>query len=248
MTHVVLVGATDGIGRALAAEYVSRGWRVCVVGRDETKVDGVVRSLRDDRPGATVEGAVCDVLRTEDCRGVFDDVVRRMGQVDLLVYCAGAMPPEETFDDRRRAAAAAAGVNFVGAVRWLELGAEYLGSLGRGRVAAIGSVAGERGRKGHPVYGATKAALHAYLEGLRHRLHGGGVGVTTIVPGWVRTRMLDEATAASPLAVSAEDAAKIIADGLDRGRDHFFVPRRWALVSLVLRAMPRFLYKRFAPP
>lgn len=248
MKHVVVVGATDGIGRALAGEYLGRGWRVGLVGRDEVKLGRVRSALREAEPGGRMVTVTCDVTREDDCATGFQEVVRGLGQMDLLVYCAGVMRPEDTPEARAAAAAVEMAVNVVGAIRWLEPAADYLLSLGRGRLAAIGSVAGERGRKGHPVYGASKAALHAYMEGLRHRLHGTGIGVSVVKPGWVATRMLPDALHESRMAVSPGDAARAIADGLARGRESFFVPRRWAIVAGGLRAMPRFLHKRIAPP
>lgn len=248
MKHVVLVGATDGIGRALASEYLRRGWRVGVVGRDEEKLDRVLGELRERHAGGRMVGVTCDVATAEDCGAAFDDALLALGQMDLLVYCAGAMLPEDSPAARAEAARVDMAVNVVGAVQWIERAADYFVSLGRGRVAAIGSVAGDRGRKGFPVYGASKAALHQYMEGVRHRLHGSGVGVSTIKPGWVATRMLDPALTDHRLTIGVERAARLVANGLDRGRESFFVPRRWGLVSLVLRSMPRFIYKRMAPP
>jgi short-subunit dehydrogenase len=73
------------------------------------------------------------------------------------------------------------------------------------------------------------------------------VGVSTVKPGFVRTRMLKDQTRSFPPAVSAEDAARVIANGLERGRDEFFVPWWWSLVAFGLRVLPTFLYKRIAP-
>lgn len=104
-------------------------------------------------------------------------------------------------------------VNVIGAVAFLEFAAGYLEEVGRGRIAAIGSVAGERVRKGHPAYGASKAALHSYLEGLRHRLHGSGVAVSTVKPGWVDTKLIKESPWA---AIEPDSAARKIVGGLER--------------------------------
>lgn len=249
MKHVVLVGATDGIGRALAAAYLRRGWRVGLMGRDPEKLQRVVARLLAAEPDGVVLGVRCDVARPERVAGAFDEMLRELGQMDLLVYCAGVMPPwSDDLEERLRGVGPTFDVNVVGAVHVLERAADYFVAAGIGRIAAIGSVAGERGRRGHPVYGASKAALHEYLEGLRHRLHRHGVGVTTVKPGWVRTRMLDEETARSRAAVGPERAAERIVRGLERGRDAFFVPAWWGLVALALRLLPRSLYKRFAPP
>jgi decaprenylphospho-beta-D-erythro-pentofuranosid-2-ulose 2-reductase len=247
--HVALVGATEGIGRALAAEYLRRGWRVGLVGRDPAKNERVRRELQAAEPLGMVVTAVCDVEDRERIAPAFEEILGALGQIDLFVYCAGAMPPYgETLEERVASIGLTVEVNVTGALRFLEVAADYLEATGRGRLAAIGSTAGERGRKGHPVYGASKAALHQYLEGLRARLHGTGVGVTTIKPGWVRTRMLPPGPAGSPLAIGPDRAARSIARGLERGRDSFFVPRWWGVLAIGLRLLPRPLFKRFAPP
>jgi len=234
----VLVGATDGIGRALADEYLRRGWRIGLVGRERARVETVVEGLRASSPGSRVVGVRCDVARTASIPHAFEKVLLELGQMDLLVYCAGVLRSARTTGERLEGASPMLDVNVRGAVHFLELGAHYLESLGRGRLAAIGSVAGVRGRKGNPVYGATKAALHAYLDGLRHRLHPYGVGVSTIKPGFVRTRMLADDVPGFPPTISPERAARTIADRLDRGDDAFFVPWWWGAVAAPLRLAP----------
>jgi NAD(P)-dependent dehydrogenase (short-subunit alcohol dehydrogenase family) len=245
--HVLLVGGTDGLGLALAREYLARGARVCLIGRSSSKVERRLEELRHGRSGSRVSGVVCDVTDAASIDAAFAAALRELGQLDLLLYCAGVMRPAGSLRERLEGAAEMLEVNTLGAIRFLERGADHLQTLGRGRVAAIGSIAGVRGRKGNPGYGASKAALHAYLEGLRHRLHGTGVAVSTVKPGFVRTRMLADAPRFPP-ALAPEDAARRIVDGLERGRDEFFVPRWWALVAAALRLLPVALHKRLAPP
>lgn len=242
MKSVVLVGATDGIGAALAKALLERSCRVAVLGRERRKLEALVASLLEGRPDARVLGIQLDVTApTGVVHGALHEAVESLGQMDLIVYCAGTSgegptTPEDVF-----------AVNTVGAIRVLEWAANYLSERGTGRIAAIGSVAGDRGRAGSPVYAASKAGLHQYLEGLRNRLHPAGVGVTTVKPGWVRTRMLG-AVPRFPPSTTAERAARSIARGLLTGRDAFYVPSWWGIVSLALRLMPRPLYKRLAPP
>jgi short-subunit dehydrogenase len=241
MKHVVLVGATDGIGLALAREYLDRSWRVGLIGRDPAKVADVVETLRGAWPGQRVVGGVWDVTRREDGIPALERLLGELGQMDVIVYSAGLT------EEGDGAAHRMLEVNVSGAVAALEWAAAYLVGVGKGRLAAIGSVAGDRGRKGNPAYGATKAALHAWLEGTRGRLHGTGVGVTTVKPGWVRTRMLGEVPGFPP-AISPERAARIIADAIDAGRDTVYVPWWWQMVSLALRLTPGPIFKRVAPP
>ena len=248
MKHVALAGATHGIGLALAIEYARRGWRVAVLGRDPADLAAAVAAARSASAGEMVVGVLWDATDPGRSGPAFDEAARALGQVDLLVYVAGLLLSGGDAKRLGEDAARMMEVNVTGAIRLLEHGAEYMKAAGRGRLAAVGSIAGDRGRKGNPAYGASKAALDAYLEGLRHRLHGSGVGVSTVKPGFVRTRMLPATAPSFPPAISAEDAARRIARGLARGRDVFYVPAWWALVSWVLRMMPRFLFKRLAPP
>ena len=242
--HLLLVGATDGIGRALAEEYVARRWRVCVIGRNRAKLERTLKEIGAPDDRSFVAGVVCDVTEESRVRSAFEEAIRELGQLDLLIYCAGVMETDSDAEARGRAARRMFAVNAGGAAHFLELGAEYLSEVGRGQLAALGSVAGDRGRKGNPAYCASKAALETYLEGLRHRLHGSGVTVSTVKPGWVNTRMLAEkkSTAIEPCS-----AARQIADGLQRRREIFYVPAGWRLVGGILRWMPRFLFKRLGP-
>jgi short-subunit dehydrogenase len=199
-------------------------------------------------PGESVVGVLWDATEPRRAGPALEAAALALGQIDLLVYVAGLLLGGGDPDRRAAAAAEMMEVNVLGAVRLIEHAADYMVLAGRGRIAAVGSIAGDRGRKGNPAYGASKAALDAYLEGLRHRLYGTGVGVSTIKPGFVRTRMLPKEQKAFPPAISAEDAARAIVRGLGRGRDVFYVPRWWALFSWALRATPRSLFKRIAPP
>jgi NAD(P)-dependent dehydrogenase (short-subunit alcohol dehydrogenase family) len=248
--HVLIVGATDGIGLALAREYAGRSWRVGLVGRDRKKVQEIVDMLSGEHPGGTIVGehpggtivgGVLDVTVRDAVKPALDSTLDTLGQMDLLIYSAGVMDVGPAAEEEMLR------VNTLAAVDVCEWAAAYFTRAGQGRIAAIGSTAGDRGRKGNPVYGASKAALHQYLEGLRARLHPDGVGVTTVKPGWVRTRMLGDVPGFPP-SISAAKAADLIRRGIERGRDSFYVPAWWEAISILLRLTPRFLFKRMAPP
>lgn len=239
--RVLLVGATDGIGLALASRYLHEGWDLAVIGRSRAKMDRVTRTLRREYVGATVTGVLCDVTDELRVPDAFDQAVDELGGLDLLVYCAGTRSHGETAEEKYAAAARMLDVNLSGSIQFVELAAEYLSAAGDGHIAAIGSVAGDWPRPRDPSYSASKAGLHAYLEGLRMRLRDSGVRVTTIKPGSVRTRMLS----GNPVgAIDPGDAARRIQRGLSEGRDVLYVPRWWRLVSLGLRLSPRWLLRR----
>jgi short-subunit dehydrogenase len=245
--RVVLVGATEGLGRALAAEYASRGSWVTVLGRSREKLDALVATLSARFPAATVRGVVCDLADQARIEPAFREAIEATGHCDLFLYSAGVMHASDGVACEPDRDAETMAVNAVAAVRMLGLAANYFRAARRGQIAAISSIAGDRGRKGNPAYNASKAALTTYLEGLRNRLFPYGVKVSTVKPGFVGTRML-EGRKGLLWVVPPEQAARTIADRLDRGHEVFYVYRRWALFALVMRHVPRFLFKRLGPP
>lgn len=246
MNHVMLVGATDGIGLELARVYLARGWRVGLMGRDAAKLDAVAAQLRGEFPNGTLMTEACDVTDAIRLPGAFESLLAKLGQADLVVYVAGVLIEGDGATSVFADDSAMLATNALAATHLLGLAANYFAAARRGHLAAIGSIAGDRGRRRNPAYNASKAALHAYLEGLRNRLYPLGVRVSTVKPGFVRTRMLSGRTA--PGAISAREAAGLIARGLDRGRESFYVPWWWGLMGLALRLTPRAVFKRVGPP
>jgi len=138
-------------------------------------------------------------------------------------------------------------VNVTAAVHWCGLAANYFRLAGKGKLVGISSIAGDRGRKGNVTYCASKAALTTYLEGLRNRLAPFGVQVSTVKPGYVATKLIAGKTGvfwAAPVDV----AARTIADRVAKGDEVFYVYRRWGLVAMAMRHVPRFLFKKVGPP
>jgi short-subunit dehydrogenase len=245
--RVVLVGATDGLGRALAAEYASRGSWVTILGRSREKLGALVAELSARFPAATVRGVVCDLLDEARIEPAFREAISATGHCDLFLYGAGVMNEGDGVTCEPDRDAATMTVNAVAAVRMLGLAANYFRAARRGQIAAISSIAGDRGRKGNPAYNASKAALTTFLEGLRNRLFPFGVKVSTVKPGFVGTRMLEGRKNLFWVVPPAE-AARIVADRLDRGHEVFYVYRRWGLFGLALHHVPRFVFKRVGPP
>ena len=247
MMRIVLVGATDGIGKALAEHWAARGCWVTVTGRDPAKLEALVRDLGARCPDATVNGVVCDLRDGARLEPAFAEAVAKTGHCDLFVYVAGVMHPTDGVTSVPADDAEMLEVNAVSAAVMLGLAANYFRAARRGQIVGISSIAGDRGRKGNPAYNASKAALTTYLEGLRNRLHPFGVRVTTVKPGFVATRMLGGRTGL-PWTAPVDAAARTIARRVERGDEVFYVYRRWGLLGLALHHVPRFVFKRFGPP
>ena len=236
----IVVGASSGIGEALAIRLAAEGTRVALVARREDELRRVATTIGGDRAIVRVH----DVCNGDDVPALWDEIEAELGDVDLLVYASGLLVKvdehEYTFDKDRRMFA----VNLVGAVAWLDQAAVRMEARRDGTIVGISSIAGDRGRRGAPAYNASKAGLTTFLEALRNRLSRFGVNVVTIRPGFVDTAMTQGMEGLLWL-ISADRAAEITLQHARAGtsRDRH-VPGRWWLVSAVIRCLPSWLFRR----
>ena len=236
--HALVIGASSGIGAALVRRLVSEGCRVAALARREDQLKALAQSSDGDR----IIIRRHDVTQTEEIPSLFQDIARELGGLDLVIYAAGVMHPmafEEFNTDKDLEMIR---TNLEGAIAWLNPAAERFGSLGRGCIVGIGSVAGDRGRSGNPAYGTSKAALHTYLEALRNRVARSGVRVVTIKPGFVDTPMIAGLSGLFWL-ISPDKAARIILSKAARGVNTAYVPARWRLVMAIIRRIPSFIFR-----
>lgn len=232
-TRVWLVGASSGIGAALANELADRGAVVAVSAR---RLD-----LLEQVAGDRMLARRCDVTSIEDVHAAADAVVDALGGLDLVIVAAGISRP---IDARRFDASAVAevmNVNVVGTANVIEATLPRLLAQGSGAFAAIASIAGYRGIPGLEAYGASKAAQISMLESLRTSIRGSGVEVVTITPGWVESEMT-AGVGRQSFMVSADEAASTIADGLERNRVEIVFPFPLAVAGKVARLVPQRLW------
>lgn len=241
--RAIIVGASSGIGAALAERLAHEGFDLALVARRDDRLAEVADAIKATIERAVVRTIAHDVRRVEEVPELFARLVEELHGLDLIVYAAGAMAPlgpdeYDTETDRELVE-----TNLLGAIAWLNEAAGWLGVAGRGSLVGVSSLAGERGRRGNPAYGAAKAGLTAYLEALRNRLAPHGVHVLTVKPGYVRTRMLEGQSRLFWVS-SPEQAAERIWTGIRRRRQTIFVAPRWRLVAWVVRAIPSWLFRR----
>lgn len=242
--RAIVVGASSGIGAALVRELAAAGTDVVAIARRTEQLGELARSCAGAR--GRVHVLAHDVARFDDAAPAFERALAELGGLDLIVYAAGAMREvgANEFDTAKDLDMLA--VNVGGCVAWLNPAANFLRTQRSGTLVGISSIAGERGRKGNPVYGATKAAMNHYLEALRNRLADWNVHVCTIKPGFVETPMLAQARAQGRTikgAISAEECARSILAAARARKNEVFVPFKWRLVGFVIRNIPSFLFK-----
>ncbi len=244
--RAIVIGASSGIGAALVRELAHSGYHVAAVARREAKL----KELHDSVNTAVSQGRVSiyshNVINYDEVPTLFQTIVQALGGLDLIVYNAGVQPTvtsdEYNFEKDRKMIE----VNLLGAIAWLNQAALRFERAGAGNIVGIGSIAGDRGRVGAPVYNTSKAGLATYLESLRNRLTRHGVTVTTIKPGYVDTVILRE-NAANPFwVISPQEAAAQIHKAVQRGRQTVYVPARWGLVGLIIRHIPSIIFRRLS--
>lgn len=189
----------------------------------------------------TVIGYPHDVTNFGEVPALFQKITHDLAGLDCVIYAAGVMPEvaDDEFDfDKDHTMI---DVNLTGAVAWLNQAAIRFQGVGAGTIVAIGSVAGERGRQGQPVYNTTKAALKTYMEALRNRLSRHRVKVVTIKAGPTATEMTAHMDQSKMM--SARKAAELILRKIDRNGEHFLSPVH-ALIFLVLRNIPSVIFRK----
>jgi short-subunit dehydrogenase len=239
----VILGATRGIGRAVAQRMAERGDRLFLLGRDEADLRKSAADLSArSRSGSPAAFALCDLEQPEQFGAALEQAVLALGRVDTVVVTAGLFATQSQLEQDLQLTRRLLEVNFAYTVLFCEHARQQLLAAG-GTLCVFSSVAGDRGRKPVILYGAAKAGLTRYLEGLDHKFHASGLRVVCVKPGFVRTSMT-EGLPEPPFAADADTVARYALKGIDRGSPVVYAPPIWALVMLVIRNLPRVVMRR----
>lgn len=225
-----LVGASSGIGAALARELLDRGAQVAISARD-------AQALHDVAAGEMTVVAV-DATDREGVRAAAEEVRQRLGGLDVVVWCAGYWKQFNATTWDADVFARHVEVNLLGLNNLLAAVVPTMARERRGHVVGIASVAGYRGLAGAEAYGATKAAQLNLFESLRAAMGRYDVRVTTVAPGFVRTPMTETNEFPMPFLIDADEAATAIADGLEGRRAEIVFPLPMAVVMKIARVLP----------
>lgn len=233
---VWLVGASSGIGLATAQALHRQGARVAVSSRNAAALQDFV----DQHPGSLA--LPLDVGDVQALHAAAQRVVEAQGRIDLVMYCAGHYRPMRATDFQLCDMLRHQQVNYVGALNLLDAVLPLMTSLRHGHISLVASVAGYRALPLSLAYGPTKAALIHLAEGLYLDLHGMGIGVSLINPGFVDTELTAHNQFRMPALISAQTAARSILNGWRCGRFEVHFPRRFTFWMRLLRHLPQSLY------
>jgi len=242
---ILILGAASGIARALARTLALEGHALILAGRDE---DDLRRSVQDleTRFGGSYHACGFDATDWPS----HDGFVKRCDELaghalDDVVIAYGAMARQNEAAADPDLARQMIDVNLVSVICLGNRFADLLQARGKGTIAILSSVAGDRGRQSNFIYGAAKAGVSAYCQGLRNRLARHGVHVLTIKPGFVDTPMTQGLlNPRSPLVASPERVARDIAQAIRRRSNTLYTPWFWRYIMLVIRLVPESIFKR----
>lgn len=242
--NILVLGATSAIAQATARLWARQGHALFLLGRDTGRLSLIAADLRV-RGAVSVGQARFDAGALTDHARMLDEAVAALGgTVDVALVAHGSLPDQQACERDPALALQALEVNALSVISLLTLLANRMEAQGRGSLVVIGSVAGDRGRQSNYVYGTAKAAVATFLQGLRNRLHGRGVHVLTVKPGFVDTPMTAHLPKGGPLWATPERVAAGILAALRRRADVVYLPWFWAGIMLVIRLVPERVFKK----
>ncbi len=238
--RVVITGASGGLGLALARHYLERGAVVAAIARRGE----LLQALSAEFPGRVYHYAL-DVCDAAALHGAVSDFVAHAGVPDIVIANAGVSVGTLTeYAEDIDAFRQVMEINVLGMVKTFQPFIASMRNAGHGTLVGIASVAGFRGLPGASAYSASKAAAITYLESLRVELHGSGVKVVTICPGYIKTPMTAVNPYAMPFILEAPEAARRIALAIERQKAFAVIPWQMGLVGALLKRLPDCLYDR----
>jgi decaprenylphospho-beta-D-erythro-pentofuranosid-2-ulose 2-reductase len=240
MAIVLILGATSDIAQAVARRFAMEGYDLQLAARN-------TEDLSSFQSDCTIRYKISCTLHSFNAADFpshheFWNELPVKPDISILVF--GYMEDNELVLENRDNFLNTINVNFTGAANILNIISRTYKASGNGIIAAISSVAGERGRGKNYVYGSAKAGLTAYLSGMRNELFDHGVHVATILPGFVYTRMTENMELPAPLTAQPDEVANAVYFAVIRKKDIVYVKWFWKWIMLVIRSIPEFMFKK----
>ncbi len=241
--RIIVVGATSAIAEHCLRLWIDSPAAIMLVGRDAERLERVAADLRVRSPVSDIRCAVIDFLDPGAIAALVEDFAAA-GAIDIALVAHGSLPEQSQCQQDLAACRDAMEINSVSPALFAEALAGQMGREGRGRLALIGSVAGDRGRRSNYVYGASKSLLERYAQGLQHRFARSGFRVCLVKPGPTATPMTARLQGEGLKFAPVDAVAATIVRGIRRGRPVIYAPGKWAVIMMVIRHLPRFIFNR----
>jgi decaprenylphospho-beta-D-erythro-pentofuranosid-2-ulose 2-reductase len=244
MKRFIIIGATSSI-----AEHCARLWiakapiNLTLVGRDAFRTKSIADDLKVRSPGSAITVVSGNLVEPESIQRLVDQILKD-GNADCALIAHGSLADQSACQQDLALTAEELSINGISPVLFAEAIANSMVRAGHGTLGVIGSVAGDRGRKSNYVYGAGKGMITRYVQGLQHRLAGTEVAVILIKPGPTRTPMTAHLGDSGPSLADVAKVAATIVSGMEKRRSIVYAPRRWWVIMMIIRHLPRFIFNR----
>ena len=239
---ILILGATSGMARAAAIIWAKRGHDLFLASRDKNELERIAADI-SIRYEVTVKHAPFSIENISQHEAFVAKAAQEMGDISGVLLACGYLGDQAKAVSDFAEAQRIIDVNYTGACSVLTHCANILSKQQSGFIAAISSVAGDRGRQSNYLYGSAKGGLSIFLDGLRNRLYSQKVHVLTIKPGFVDTSM----TYGRPgmfLVASPERVAEAIVRAADKRKNVIYVPWFWRIIMSIICSIPECLFKR----
>ena len=238
--RIVIIGASSAIAEHCARLWARESADFLLVGRDLARVQRVADDLRVRSPQSDIQIVQIDFLDVEAIATLAHQAAQ--SAIDIVLIAHGDLPVQQNCEQDLHLAQAALQVNGLSPALFAEAFAKQLAQQGRGTLALIGSVAGDRGRKANYVYGAGKGMVERYEQGLQHRFATTGIKIVLIKPGPTATPM----TAHLPSGglAKVDQVAHAIIKAIESGKPVAYVPAKWQLIMLIVQHLPRWIFHK----
>lgn len=240
MRKILIVGATSAMAEACARLWAQRGDQLYLAARNAKQLQSVVDDLKA-RGAQRVDGKVFDANQFDQHAALLADATRFMDGLDTVLIAHGTLSDQDRAQADIAYALGEMATNGTSVVSLMTLAGEQLAQQGRGAIAVISSVAGDRGRQSNYVYGSAKALVSAFASGLRQRLAKKGVHVITIKPGFVDTPMTAHLKKGA-LWAKPDQVARDISQAIDKGRTIVYTPGFWRWIMLIIKHIPEAIF------
>ena len=244
MSEVVLVlGATSAMATAYCRRLAPKGASFALVARRQDRIDTIAADL--EARGATSAVAIeLDLSDMTSCESRFLAFCDALGMPDQVLLAYGALGDQLASEEDAEITRRIIDVNFTSAALWLQMAAKHLPHDKPRAIVVISSVAGDRGRRSNYVYGAAKAGLSVFAEGMAHRFYGTNLHLLIVKPGFVDSPMTAHLERSGPLWAKPEEIAAGIETALQRRRTVAYLPKFWRLIMAIICTLPRQVFFR----
>jgi len=239
MSYVLIIGAKSDIAQAAAREYAKHGYDLYLAARKVNELKAFAKDI-SVRTQKKVKLLELDILDYKSHQTFYDQLEEKpFGIISAVGYLGDQKKAQSDFSEAQRIM----DTNYTGVVSLINIIADNFEQRRNGFIVAISSVAGDRGRKSNYLYGSAKAALTAYLSGLRNRLHEAQVQVLTVKPGFVATKMTEEMDLPEKLTAQPKEVADNIYTAQQNGKSIIYTKWIWKYIMMIIKMIPEWKFK-----